>query len=652
MWGSAMCLALWGCGEPGVSGGVPQQEDVTPGTYVPEELIPGVDIEIEDRSHLLQNAAFTQDMLRESVGADGILEIRPEHHFLATRLFMDTLAFPDVEIAYIPVGGEPTKFEPIEYTIQDESGELLAEIFYPGLVEAIQLRFNFREEFEGPQAEEAIRYLDARFYAEAMPGESLPLHLEEEHGAELELDEEDVMLGEGFLILSQRIGLPGDWNPAPEVVRRGDEQYVAYEGSPTRPYGGARPGTLALKRYVQQNFPGVSTIGDYRVSRINGSNRYSVHSDGRALDIMIPMADPRRCGADNTVGDALAAWLINNAEHIGVTFIIWERKSWNPSRARGRKFRPYNRTGCTLQHADHVHVEISSAAGAQQTPFFRNMGGGVAPQPGSGSGEPPPISCSSATLGRSVDENTCVQQRSAQGCGIFKCTGYNSYTRLSDFSSCGESFAHATCGAAPTPTPQPDFTCPSATLGRRVDENACVQQASSRGCGWFKCTSPGSYTRLGDASSCGDEIYSNSTCGPTPTPGAARTNQLVMTIEWTERVDLDINVEEPSGRLISYGRSERSPDDGNLALCDPTNTRRACYNDATFKETIVWGEVAGRVQPGEYKVSVRNFDEPNTASFTIKAELYDAEGQVTEVGSFTGSSTTYQAMQVGTVTVP
>lgn len=656
---SMLSVALFGCGDPEVTGGTTGAGTNNGGGVeqtVTEEVF-------ADAVQPVSALSFDTTMLREQLQQnEGVIELRPGFAFNAMRLYMDVQAFPGIEVAREGMDGRISKFEALAFQEGNDSeqGEMLRELFFPVPMSAIFVRFEAREEFEGVQGVDAVDYLDARFYADATPGEELPLHSDdmlenEDSFDDLDAFEQGYSMKEAtFLTLVQGLHVPGAYVPPADVVARGDSASVRYEGSPSRPSGGLMPGARDLGEYLKNRFPGIRSYGGYSPRRKNvsgGSSDWSVHAAGRALDLMIPMSSPSVCGANNTVGDEVVRWLIYNAEYVGVSYLIWDRKSWGAYRNRGAKFRNYSGSNCTQKHADHIHLEILTEAGNRNRPFFGNMSGG---DNVSGGGTPPPVSCSSATLGRRVDENACVQQDSSKGCNWFKCTGYNSYTSLTDSSSCGaqSTFAHQTCGRPPEPTPESDFDCPSATLGRRVSENACVQQSATRGCGWFQCTSPGSYTRLSDASGCSDEINANNTCAPTPTPGAARANQLVMTIEWTQRVDLDINVEEPSGQVISYSKSARSPNDGNLSLCDPTNSGRACYNDDVFKETIVWGELTDRVEPGTYTVSVRNFDEPNSGSYTIKAELFDAEGMASEVGNFSGTSTTYNSMAVGTVTVP
>ncbi|HEX3139904.1 MAG TPA: hypothetical protein VHQ87_07605, partial [Rhizobacter sp.] len=86
---------------------------------------------------------------------------------------------------------------------------------------------------------------------------------------------------------------------------------------------------------------------------------------GRALDIMIPTVGGKANGA---VGDRIANWLVENAQAIGVQYIIWNHVRWAASYAAGRKVAPY--TG-PVPHIDHIHVEINNAGAARSTPWFQ-----------------------------------------------------------------------------------------------------------------------------------------------------------------------------------------------------------------------------------------------------------------------------------------
>ncbi len=183
---------------------------------------------------------------------------------------------------------------------------------------------------------------------------------------------EDELLGpEEVNSHASALASEGRWELPAEVGAAGDMQHVAYTGAGAWAgedscEGGMTLGAETLRDYLYEYFPQLSLIGGYACRHINGNeSQTSVHATGRALDLHIPLAADG--AADNDLGDPLAHWLIRNAETIGIQFIIWDRSSWNASRPAGEKFRAY---GGASPHRDHLHIELSLSAAAEETPWF------------------------------------------------------------------------------------------------------------------------------------------------------------------------------------------------------------------------------------------------------------------------------------------
>ncbi|MCC6877085.1 MAG: hypothetical protein IT378_22460 [Sandaracinaceae bacterium] len=170
--------------------------------------------------------------------------------------------------------------------------------------------------------------------------------------------------------LDEALSRPGRWSLPGSVEQAGDTQHVGYTGAgPWRGTsgcgGGMRPGTAVFRDFLRASFPQISSIGGYSCRPIVGnSSAMSVHATGRALDVMIRTHNG---SADNDLGDPIAHWLIEHAEHIGIQLIIWDRSTWNASRRAGDKHNAY--TG-QHPHHDHLHVELSVDAGEGRTPWF------------------------------------------------------------------------------------------------------------------------------------------------------------------------------------------------------------------------------------------------------------------------------------------
>jgi hypothetical protein len=200
-------------------------------------------------------------------------------------------------------------------------------------------------------------------------------------------DQQDCLDSIATESLSKGVIVAGPWNPPADVLRVGDTQDVPYHGAPRIADGGycesdnpwacschhpdcssGLPGTLAFARYLRMAFPQISSAGGFQCCRQNTSNtaNLSVHSIGRAIDLMIPRING---DADNTAGDEVANWLIVNAESIGVQYIAWDRMAWSAHKSPGSKFNPFNGP---IPHTDHIHVELSLDGANERTPFFRN----------------------------------------------------------------------------------------------------------------------------------------------------------------------------------------------------------------------------------------------------------------------------------------
>ncbi len=176
---------------------------------------------------------------------------------------------------------------------------------------------------------------------------------------------------------ASELAIAGPWTIPTQISSTAASYDIDYTGAgPWRGTSGCSgtftAGAQRLKDYIQANFPQVTSIGGYSCRPIVGnSSSMSVHATGRAIDIHIPLDGG---AADNGLGDPLANWLVENAEHIGIQMVIWDRWLWSPSRT------PYSRY-YSGQHAhhDHLHVELTVEASRMETPWF--TGGNNTPPP-------------------------------------------------------------------------------------------------------------------------------------------------------------------------------------------------------------------------------------------------------------------------------
>jgi hypothetical protein len=122
---------------------------------------------------------------------------------------------------------------------------------------------------------------------------------------------------------------------------------------------GPTPGASALMGVLTDKFGGTSG-GIYNYRNIRGGDSLSVHAEGRAGDLMVPVGAP--------LGDNVSSWLEANADRLGIQRIIWKGRSWDRKR---RVWRDYNGVN---PHNDHVHWELTPEAAARPD-LYNGLGG-------------------------------------------------------------------------------------------------------------------------------------------------------------------------------------------------------------------------------------------------------------------------------------
>lgn len=182
------------------------------------------------------------------------------------------------------------------------------------------------------------------------------------------------------------VAIAGRWTPPARTRAISDPQFVPVvdppriTGSctstcPTMVWGtctdractGPMTGTVEIQRYIMSRWGFVGAGGNYtcrRNSNPASCDYLSVHSIGRAMDLMIPLAGR---DADNTLGDQVANWLIENAEYVGIQRVIWDGRYWNGSRVNNHFS---DISSSADQHVNHIHAEVSVDAANRRTRFF------------------------------------------------------------------------------------------------------------------------------------------------------------------------------------------------------------------------------------------------------------------------------------------
>ncbi|BCB86646.1 hypothetical protein Psuf_039590 [Phytohabitans suffuscus] len=109
------------------------------------------------------------------------------------------------------------------------------------------------------------------------------------------------------------------------------------------------------------------TLHAYNQSRAAGFKRYTSckrsggggeHPLGRACDFSSATSTFKNSdatGDDKSYGDRLAAYLVKNADRLGVLYVIWYRQIWSP----GSGWKAYSGSGsAAARHTNHVHLSM------------------------------------------------------------------------------------------------------------------------------------------------------------------------------------------------------------------------------------------------------------------------------------------------------
>jgi hypothetical protein len=111
---------------------------------------------------------------------------------------------------------------------------------------------------------------------------------------------------------------------------------------------GLTPDAVRVYRAVCAAFPQITSYGGLR------PGDPGEHGTGQALDIMT---------SDQTLGDEIAAWVIDHRTELGVSEVLWSQQIWTVERmSEGWRTFP-DRGSPTANHEDHVHVTVYGDSG-------------------------------------------------------------------------------------------------------------------------------------------------------------------------------------------------------------------------------------------------------------------------------------------------
>ena len=121
---------------------------------------------------------------------------------------------------------------------------------------------------------------------------------------------------------------------------------------------GPQPGAMALYRaLINSTSWGAETKGQgvYNNRSVRNGRSLSVHAEGRALDIKVPIS--------SSTGDRLYKTMISFSDELGIQQILWDGHGWRCDRGEFNTSK-----GVTNLHRDHLHIEMKRHHAATLTP--------------------------------------------------------------------------------------------------------------------------------------------------------------------------------------------------------------------------------------------------------------------------------------------
>lgn len=135
-------------------------------------------------------------------------------------------------------------------------------------------------------------------------------------------------------------------------LARLDSRRTSGTWAPELPSGpdNVTPRMRAVRDQIKQRFKLVG-LGCYR-----GANDGGEHPLGRACDFMISSGGAMPNAAQARIGDQVSAWAIENADRLGIMYIIYRQRIWQPGTGTWRTMT--DRGGVTANHFDHPHISV------------------------------------------------------------------------------------------------------------------------------------------------------------------------------------------------------------------------------------------------------------------------------------------------------
>lgn len=131
---------------------------------------------------------------------------------------------------------------------------------------------------------------------------------------------------------------------------------------------GVKPWVQNASNEIETRFHPVYILG----IGLRADNPNSDHPKGLAADYGV--------GKDRVKGDQIATYLVANAARLGITYVIWYARIWEPGKGWTAYAHPSGGTSLTQLHMDHVHASFraSFVPGGTAPTEVQGFGGGLA----------------------------------------------------------------------------------------------------------------------------------------------------------------------------------------------------------------------------------------------------------------------------------
>lgn len=169
------------------------------------------------------------------------------------------------------------------------------------------------------------------------------------------------------------VSTAADWQPPEDVLRAGEHATTVYRNAPlasaidqryrhpTRTQLPIGSGTQKLRNFIVSMFGVTQTYMPGRSHPMLDNQHLDMHQAGRAIDFMVYR--------DKAKGDAIANYLVEHADSLGIQYIVWSGNVFNCGGAVGHgRWKSYEGA---IKHRDHPHVELTPDAAAGRLDWYQ-----------------------------------------------------------------------------------------------------------------------------------------------------------------------------------------------------------------------------------------------------------------------------------------